>query len=64
MNEIGVEGIRWLVRAKWININNIDLCKSDQILGNNKLSDHQIIHFLLCEFKNLHKLFIGNVSAI
>jgi hypothetical protein len=30
-NEVGVEGIRWLVRAKWSNIKRIDLGKTNQI---------------------------------
>jgi hypothetical protein len=30
-NEVGVEGIRWLVRAMWSNISNIFFSKSDQI---------------------------------
>jgi hypothetical protein len=30
-NEVGAEGIRWLARAKWSSIRNIDLGKTDQI---------------------------------
>jgi hypothetical protein len=30
-NEVGVEGIRRLVRAKWSNINTLALGKTDQI---------------------------------
>jgi hypothetical protein len=30
-NEVGVQGIRWLARAKWSNIKSIGLRKTDQI---------------------------------
>jgi hypothetical protein len=30
-NELGIDGIRWLVRAKWSNIKSIDLGKTNQI---------------------------------
>jgi hypothetical protein len=29
-NKVGVEGIRWLARAKWSSINQIELGKTDQ----------------------------------
>jgi hypothetical protein len=33
-------------------------------LDKNKLSEHQIIHFVLCEFKKMDCLYVSNFSAI
>jgi hypothetical protein len=57
-----VEEIKRLIRAKWSKIKSLGLGKTDQILGNNKSSEHQFIPFVFCEFKNFDSLHIRILS--
>jgi hypothetical protein len=52
-----------MLRGKWSNIEIIDLGKTDQMLGYNKLSEHQLNHFVLCEFKNMNSLHTRILSV-